>query len=386
MSQRRGVWIPVSQLTELLQRGSWLNQKIEPERAGLVRDALARDARTTAKAVKAKSGTKPEAWAYASYLATLCDLAVFVHFFVDKIAWERAGDFKDAFPAAFGPLADRFLLVEPDREIYAETIELTNALRRELSEEGQVDYLESLDSKRTPQKYWEGSLKSALDYIASGASLLNLNAPAEFVDSQGSVERALFYLNLQRVSGAPVRLSATRLELLNNLDIFIPKRIRDQFTAIAPNDEIQQWVASKFVELDAFDGPPIFEMLMREFGAVKKDTSVMDVVAEVREWRDTKLYREWLWKYFRAKAEHDPARVQKLKGEMGAHLDAMTIAGDTRTRRTRLVSYSLSAALLYLPFAISSKLRVWRWRSEDYVGFIGDWFAAGPRPAEDRIV
>jgi hypothetical protein len=142
-----------------------------------------------------------------------------------------------------------------------------------------------------------------------------------------------------------------------------------------PQGEIEELARRRLFDDNTIEAPAIFNMLMRELGEVKTYKRLIDVVREVRSWRETASYRDWLWEYYQAADEGNQVAQQKMLDKLGSHLSGMRKVGDPRSIRTAALRFSVSR---FISFPI--ELAVPRWDPQNFVGFIGEWFAPTQRP------
>lgn len=275
-----------------------------------------------------------------------------------------------------------FCFVELPDEVYDEAIEVARRLIGSLPDFMQENYLEDhLRSGNDISEFFDGTLKRLFDELerARNAGRFRADLPSSFVDTNGSIERLLVYSEVQRQSGAPVRLMPTRIQLMAKLDRLLPRSVLQTLREHDPQKEIEELAEKRLFEGKEVEAPPVFNLVMRELGrSTGTSRSLVDVIEEVRNWNASMQYRDWLWRYYRTYAKPDPLARQRLRDRLAPHLDAMRAAGNGRTLRTATLRFTIGWFGISLPIEI----RIPRWNTEDFVGFIGEWYAPEPRPQE----
>jgi hypothetical protein len=309
----------------------------------------------------------------------LGDLVVFNHIFIDKIAADQSHIGPEKVAAAFGSLGRIFCFVQPSADVYRYAIEKTVHVIKNLPDDMQGRYLEDhLRSSNDLTEFWDGTLKHLFDTLTKLPVEKFPIIPSSFVDTNGSVERLLVYLEIQRQSGAPVRLTPSRMQLLAKLDRLLPDSMRQLSRGADPHAEVEMIAMKRLFDENDVEAPAISNLLMRELGNAKGSTSLIEIIEEVRSWSESVKYRDWLWRYYQTYAKRKPLERQKLRDQLSSHLEGMRQAGNGRSWRTARIRFSASAFGISIPIT----LRVPRWVTDDFVGFIGEWFEPDPRPKD----
>jgi hypothetical protein len=363
----QGAWLSVMQL-EAITRLDWLRQEIRPDKVRAIRDELIY---TEAVEQAGKPAT------FNNYLSLLCDLVVFEHIFIDEIAAARMGLTPATIGNTLGPLASIVRFVRPTNEVYETAMAAALTMLRRIPEGDRGKYLEErFGIQGNASAFWDDYLKAIFDELFR--KNWPGNFPSWFADTDATIERMLTYFEIQRMSGAPVRLSSARVQLLSALGPIVQASVRGMMQQTNPQKTTEDHVAEQFgVTKDDIDTPSVFDLLMRELASGTAPRSVLDVVAEVRGWTTTAKYRGWLWSYHRALATQDFANRAKLLGQLGSHLDAIRETGKPRSQFTRRLHFSVATPYVGI-IDVPVTLPFLRTVDEDYVGFIGEWLAPWP--------
>jgi hypothetical protein len=312
VEQLRGAWLPLSSLQRVVETGlPNLQAAIDRDQVRLIADILLGAADREPAGERVKGFPFPNRCEWIP--AILVDLVVFDHFFVDATAAERR-HVSRASLKGLGLLADDILFVRPDEDVYAAAVKSTEIFLANLPPHlRQLKYLEEHDPS-DPDRYWryfDSEYKDAADeFFASGRSG-PLHFPARFVDTNGSIERAMSYMQIQRMSGAPVRLNPARLETLSVLNKFLPVSIRSAVRDSNPQGAIEGFVSGELFDHIEVDAPPIFELIVRRMENAPRAVSFLDVIQELRQ--DRTVHRHHARGHRRGPAGRGPALVRAVR-------------------------------------------------------------------------
>lgn len=148
--------------------------------------------------------------------------------------------------------------------------------------------------------------------------LFKRSASDSIADSNESVARLVFYLELSRLSGLPVLLSRWKSKFLRYMS---DRTLRDAQSVVEnvlgslPTRELT-WELSSVLQSEyahdfEFECPPIAEMIVRT--AYSKQISVLDATMRVRESKSAVAFRRWL----------HPIQISLMRGDRASRADAL---------------------------------------------------------------
>lgn len=346
---RRGLWLTLSDSENLIAQNRNLVTPFPAVIADHIRDHFY-EARNAAE--------------------VLCNFVAFENLYIDKLSLHNWKGSMKKLEEALGPLAEMVKLVEVDLDVYKAAIMQAMAY---IGEAGlDQKYLETSTRHKGTSEYFDGGLKEMLDRMFKDHGFPSI--PSQFVDSQGSVERVLFYANVQRFSGAPVRLAASHRAALRDFEGALPLSIIEVVEGTNALDHVQANVGSHAPKLLDTPIPPIFEMIIDQLKESHSKISMAEAIINIRNGWEGQCFRAYLWDVQEALASKNYPKLANLKSSLVSHLREFDAAGTSLTRWTRRLSLTLvPGTLIEIPLS----LRVPRHHNHDYIGFIGRWL--GPK-------
>ncbi|TCU33122.1 hypothetical protein [Rhizobium azibense] len=350
VKERRGLWMTLSDTETLIAQGQNL---ITPYPAILARSV------------------RDHYYKSQDVAELLCNFVAFENLYIDKRSLPNWGGRVADLEKALGSLSDLVKLVDVDVDVYKA------AIMQAVSYIGDAGLDETYLERKLPQfahgsEYFDGNLKAMLDRMYKDHGLPSI--PPRFVDSQGSVERVLFYANVQMLSGAPVRLSRSHYAALRDFQGALPLSIIEVVEATSALEHVEANFGSHVPELLDAPIPPIFEMIIEKVKSSRSAISLAEAIVEIRDGWEGRCFRDYLWEVQNALSSKDRSRLAHLKKNLVAQLREFDAAGTSLTRWTKRVSFTVVPGKL-IEFPVS--LRIPRHQSQEYIGFIGRWL--GPK-------
>lgn len=294
------------------------------------------------------------------------DFLAFEKIFVDKKALERSSINIEKLKTALGPLSDQFQLVDIPSEFYIDIMRNIENIKTE-KHQG-LKYLEKLYSEYAGGPYfWDHSLKN----LADGLDRENLpqNPPGSFIDSSGSVERVLFYAELQRQSGQPVRLSTAHINVFSQFRDYLPISIIESLSAENAQSKIEKIVSDHEPELFKIPTPPLIDIIFDHIGEQNTETTISQAIKDIRRDWDAVSYRKFVRDVSVCTIKRDFPGLRKLESDLALQLQRVNEQGNAQSRFTGRVDGSLN----FLGVRVNTPVPVLRHQDRDYVGFIGRW-------------
>ncbi|MHA4734044.1 hypothetical protein [Ensifer adhaerens] len=346
--ERKGLWLTLSHADTLLTLKEYLTRPFPPLVADALRDAYA---------------GSPHA------AELLCDFAAFENIFLDKRAlktWRGTGDLMEAL----GPLQNLVKVVDIEPQVYEVAICQVQSYKQQAAPTEL--YLERSPLHDRQNGYFDGYLEAMFDQMFKDDKRGAI--PSAFADTQGNIERLFVYANVQRASGAPVKLSNAHLSTLNDFQGALPLSTAEVVDAKPAIGYVQDVVGSHTPQLLTAPLPPIFEMIIDKIKGAKLAISVADAILDIRSGWEGRCFREYLWEVHTALACKNYPKLKQLDDNLLAQLQAFNAAGTSRTRWTKRLLITIGGGT---PIEIPVAIRLPRHQDQDYVGFIGRWL--GPR-------
>jgi hypothetical protein len=349
--ERRGIWLTLSDAETLISHGPNILNEYPTSLGDFIRDEYYRH-----------KGSR-----FA--VEILCDLVAFENLFIDKRALQNWKSSADQLEKVLGPLSKLVKLVEVDAAVYeAAALQAMSYIGKDGQD---LSYLEhKFPKNRGGNTYYDGNLEAMLDRMFKDFSFI----PSQFVDTQGTVERVLFYANVQRMSGAPVRLSSSHHAALRDYRGALPLSVMEVVEAASALGHVKANVGSHAPEILDAPVPPIFEMIIDKIKGTRSQVSLAQAVLELRDEWEGRCFRQYLWDVQEALSSKDLPKLAYLKNNLLSQIREFDVAGTALTRWTKRISFTLIPGYI---FEVPISIRIPRHQEQDYVGFIGRWL--GPR-------
>lgn len=346
VSKLRGLWYSISKLDELARDNMNLNTPYSPEDFWIVRDAFSQHHAT---------------------MNLVCDFVAFDNIFIDSHALRRTGA-ETRLTQGLGGLAKLCKAVEIEPEVYETAVE---QVQHYIDGRGlkKIYLEEEFPDKSYGSIFFDGEMEGDIDALSK-----DVDIPANFVNTGGCVERVLLYANVQRSSGAPVRLSETHRSVFEHFKGALPMSTVEVVTQKNPRDKVEGDVREAIEGIA--DMPPIFDMIVDRIAQSKERISIIDAAVQVRDEWKASCFRTYLWDVFLALRTREIPKLNYLRENLIRQLRTFDNHGTTRTRRTKVLH------LTFVPFSmveVSGSIHVPRHQDQDYVGFVGSWL--GPHAA-----
>lgn len=299
------------------------------------------------------------------------NLIVYENIFVDALAAELSNISNSDINHAFGPLHENIILVDIKDEVY-------NSAAKNVGDF--LDTIESCGDYIAPEliydnpvnRYSTEDFENILQYLFKNGKAENI--PLSMIDTcSNSLQRLFLYFEIQTKSKVPLRQTKATIDFISSYEEMLGgiRRSLQIQPQEAVENVVQEIINGNFRSSYKFDGPPLFKMILDEIKGSRNAISVAQAAFRIRNKHESKLYRDWLWKYFNLVRERDALGAERHFGKMQEHLDAMVAVGRADTIWTgREISLGFSKVVSASPIL---RIRLPRSVEDDYVQFIGQW-------------
>ncbi|MGK7950267.1 MAG: hypothetical protein AB4368_16165 [Xenococcaceae cyanobacterium] len=213
--------------------------------------------------------------------------------------------------------------------------------------------------------------------------------PANIAESRNdnALMRAIFYLEVGRITNAPLGMSSSKTEVLNELEQVCKNTLHESIVRLTSEPLKEKWnnLLSKGESVVLrLNSPPIIAMILQKSLFEKK--SLVESAYEIRDSREAKEYRKWLHELHQKQLNSSMSgnrnqyyqELEKLKGvaeEWSSHNDVRHLV-DYKIRKINLsrlphIGWIMSVFSTIHPFVIKDPILN---TPPGYLAFISSWY------------